>query len=93
VVIATAPVADASPSPGGEDALGCLQRLSEDPTDLGAASELLGNDLGDFLRKLPHEVRAETDDAALKAAIDGDYAGLVKEVSGYLTALITEGGK
>lgn len=93
VVIATAPLADASPSPAGEDALGYLQRLSEDPSDLGAASELLSNDLGEFIRKLPHEVRAETDDAVLKAAIDGDYAGLVKEAGGYLTALITEGGK
>ena len=31
---------------------------------------------------LPHEVRTESDDAALKAAIDGEYAGLVGEMSG-----------
>ena len=44
------------------------------------------SDLGDLIRKLPHDVRADVEDAALKAAIDGDTASLIAHAGGYLTA-------
>ena len=47
---------------------------------------LLASDLGDLIRKLPHDVRADAEDAVLKAAIDGDIASLIAHAGGYLTA-------
>lgn len=69
-----------------KDALGDLQRMIG-----GAAQDIslqaqLASDLGDLIRKLPHDVRADTEDAVLKAAIDRDYASLIAHVGGYLTA-------
>jgi exonuclease SbcD len=93
VVIATEPEFDQATLRAREDALGYLQRISGDAGEVAALSEQLGADIGEFVRKLPHEVRADTEDAVLKAAIDGDYTGLIKEASGYLTARITEEGK
>ena len=55
--------------------------------------ERLKADIGRLVSGLPHEVRAESEDAALKAAIDGEYARLVGEMSGYLTARITAQGQ
>ncbi len=93
VVIATEPAVDQPTLPSRDDALGCLQRISEDPAEIEAMLEQLGDDIGEFVRKLPHEVRSDTEDAALKAAVNGDYAGLIREAGGYLTARITEEGK
>jgi DNA repair protein SbcD/Mre11 len=74
------------------DALGDLQRMigsaAEDPT-LRAQFE---SELGDLVRKLPHDVRGDVEDAILKAAIDGNYVSLIAQVGDYLTArLATEG--
>ena len=44
------------------------------------------------MRQLPHEVRSNIDDSVLKAAIDGDYATLIGEVSPYLSARLTAEG-
>ena len=35
---------------------------------------------------MPHDVRADAEDAVLKAAIDGDIASLIEHAGGYLTA-------
>ena len=51
VVITTEPASDQPILPGREDALGYLQRISEDPTEIGAVSELLGSDIGEFVRR------------------------------------------
>jgi len=93
VIIATEPLCDQPVLPGRDDALGYLQRLSEDPTEIGAVFEQIGSDIGEFVRKLPHEVRVDTEDALLEAAIHGDYEGLVKKAGDSLTSRITEEGK
>ena len=93
VIISTEPICDQPMPPGREDALGYLQRFSEDPTEIGAVLEQIGSDIGEFVRKLPHEVRVDTEDVLLEAAINGDYEGLVKKTGDYLTSRITEEGK
>ena len=56
-------------------------------------SRAAGIELGDLVRKLPHDVRGDVEDAILKAAIDGNYVSLIAQVGDYLTArLATRGG-
>jgi DNA repair exonuclease SbcCD nuclease subunit len=93
VVVATEPVLDKAALIAREDAFGYIQRISGDAGEMSPLLEQLGGDISEFVRKLPHEVRADTEDAVLRAAIDGDYKGLIKEASGYLTVRITEEGK
>jgi DNA repair protein SbcD/Mre11 len=69
-----------------QDALGDLQRIiGSAASDTGLRSQL-ASDLGDLIRKLPHDVRVGADDAALKAAINGDTSSLIAHAGGYLTA-------
>jgi exonuclease SbcD len=93
VVVATEPVLDPATLRAREDALGELQRMLGDAGGDSELLEQLENDIGELVRKLPHEVRADAEDAILKAAIDGDYAGLIREASCYLTARITAEGQ
>ena len=93
IVIATRPVLDSATLRAREDALGELQRMLEDAGEDTALHQQLEADIGELVRKLPHELRADSEDAVLKAAIDGDYAGLIGQVSGYLTARITTEGQ
>jgi hypothetical protein len=93
VVVATEPVLDPATLHAREDALGELQRMLDDASKDTALLEQLNADIGELIRKLPHEVRAEAEDTVLKAAINGDYAGLIGEASGYLTARITADGQ
>ena len=89
IVIATRPLLDSATLHAREDALGELQRMLEDAGEDTALHQQLETDIGELVRKLPHELRADSEDAVLRAAIDGDYAGLIAQVSGYLTARIT----
>jgi hypothetical protein len=69
-----------------KDALGDLQRMMEHAGGDAELQAQLASDLGDLIRKLPHDVRAGTDDAVLKAAIDGNIAGLITHAGAYLSA-------
>ena len=83
LVIATdSPEATAS----RKDALGDLQRMIGSAAGDTGLQAQLASDLGDLIRKLPHDVRADAEDAVLKAAIDGDTASLIAHAGGYLTA-------
>ena len=93
VVISTRPMLDSTTLRAREDALGELQRMLEDAGEDIALHQQLEVDIGELVRKLPHELRADSEDAVLKAAIDGDYASLIGQVSGYLTARITTEGQ
>ncbi len=93
IVIATRPVLDSATLRTREDALGELQRMLEDASKDTALHQQLEVDIGELVRKLPHELRADTEDAVLKAAIDGDYVSLIRQVSGYLAARITTEGQ
>jgi hypothetical protein len=69
-----------------KDALGDLQRMIDAAASDTGLQAQLASDLGDLIRKLPHDVRADVEDAALKAAIDGDTASLIRHAGGYLAA-------
>lgn len=93
VVIATQPAVDPATLRGREDALGELQRMLAVASEDEDLRDRLEADIGRLVSGLPHELRAESEDAALRAAIDGEYAGLVGETSRYLTARITAQGQ
>ncbi|QPC42944.1 DNA repair exonuclease [Kaustia mangrovi] len=89
VVVETAPTVDPQTLARREDAVGELQRmLQEAPADRELLSRIEG-DIGELVRRLPHEVRAEIDDRTLRAAAEGDYAALIGAVSPYLSARLT----
>jgi DNA repair protein SbcD/Mre11 len=69
-----------------KDALGDLQRMIDGAASDAGLQAQLGSDLGELIRKLPHDVRADGDDALLKAAIDGDTATLITHAGRYLAA-------
>ncbi len=81
-------IATASPEPADarKDALGDLQRIIENAGSDAELQARLASDLSDFVRKLPHDARADADDAVLKAAIDGNIAGLIAHGGAYLNA-------
>ena len=73
------------------DALGDLQRMMEHAGGDNELQAQLASDLGDLIRKLPHDIRAGSEDAALKAAIDGNIAGLITHAGAYLSARLAAG--
>jgi len=81
-------IATASPdaSASRKDALGDLQRMIQGAGDDAELHARLALELGDLVRKLPHDIRAESSDAALKAAIDADIAGVITHAGAYLNA-------
>ena len=93
IVVATRPLLDAATLRAREDALGELQRMLEDAAEDAELQQLLEADIGELVRKLPHELRADPENTVLKAAIDGDYTGLIDQVSGFLVARITTDGQ
>lgn len=81
-------IATASPdaSASRRDALGDLQRMIQGAGGDAELQARLASELGDLVRKLPHDIRAESSDAALKAAIDTDIAGVITHAGAYLNA-------
>lgn len=92
VVINTEPEVDAQTLAERVDAIGELQRLLHDATGDEVLLAQIEDDVGKLVRQLPHEVRGDTDDSVLKAAVDGDFAELIGEVSPYLSARLTAQG-
>ena len=84
-------VATASPEAAAarKDALGDLQRIIESAGSDAELQARLATDLGDLVRKLPHDIRTDADDTVLKAAIDGNIASLIAHGSAYLSARLT----
>jgi DNA repair protein SbcD/Mre11 len=67
-------------------ALGELQRMMEVAASDFELQAQLALDIGDLVRKLPHDIRAHSEDAALRAAIDSNIAGLITHAGAYLSA-------
>ncbi|MGZ5937162.1 MAG: DNA repair exonuclease, partial [Rhizomicrobium sp.] len=85
LVIRTLPVASAS-ALQATDALTELQTIAaEAPNDPGLRSQF-DADIGELVRKLPHELKAGLEDSILKAAADGDHSQVIERASRYLTA-------
>jgi DNA repair exonuclease SbcCD nuclease subunit len=74
------------------DALGDLQRvLGSAALDPGLQTQVTSG-LSELVRKLPHEVRAESeDDPVLTAVIKGDTASLIAHGGAYLAARLSAG--
>lgn len=81
-------IGTASPdaSASRKDALGDLQRMIQGAGGDADLQTRLASELGDLVRKLPHDIRAESSDAALKAAIDADIASVITHAGAYLNA-------
>jgi DNA repair exonuclease SbcCD nuclease subunit len=89
VVVATEPLRDQAELAAREDALGELYRMLGDAAgDAGLLHQLNAN-VGELVRRLPPELRSETEDAVLKAAVQSDYPQLVAHVRGFLSARLT----
>lgn len=92
LVIRTEPAVDAKTLAEREDAIGELRRLLPEASEDTDLLTQIKDDIGKLVRQLPHEARGDIDDSILKAAVDGDYAALVAEVSPYLSARLTAQG-
>ena len=89
VVVQTTPIADASALAAREDALGDLQRmLGEAIADEDLLGQLKTN-IGELIGRLPPELRDGCEDEVLGAAMAGDYAALIGQVTPYLNARLT----
>lgn len=69
-----------------KDALGDLQRIIESAGGDVELQARLAWEFGDLIRKLPHDVRADSNDAVLKAAVDGNIVDLITHAGAYLSA-------
>ncbi len=92
VVIDTVPDVDARTLAEREDAIGELQRLLQEATGDSDLLAQIEDDIGKLVRQLPHDMRGDIDDSALKAAVEGEFAALIGEVSPYLSARLTAQG-
>jgi DNA repair protein SbcD/Mre11 len=90
IKVATLPVAGVDVLAARGDALGELQRLLAEAGDDPDLLAQLGEDPGQMLLRLPHEVRADAEaDSLLRAALDGDQGALLAGVLPYLTSRLT----
>ncbi|MGY4501165.1 exonuclease SbcD [Bradyrhizobium sp. GM24.11] len=91
VVIKTEPVSN----PAGAlraDALGDLQRIIEQASADSQLVEEIETAVGEMVRKLPHEIRVELEDGALKDVSDDNYKSLMDRIGRDLaTRLAAEG--
>ena len=86
VAVKTTPVSVAPPV---DDTLGVLQHmLKEAITDEDLLGQLNSN-ISELISKLPHKLRDKCEDEVLGAAVNGDYADLVRQVIPYLNAWLT----
>lgn len=93
LVVSTQPQRDSSESADQQDALGELRNMLADAGKDEDLLQQLASDIGELSRRLPADLRAGVEDAALKAAIKGDYADVVGHVQGYLSARLTAPGE
>lgn len=91
VVVATEPEVDPQTVLEREDAVGKLLRMLPEACDDSNLLQQLQDDIGAMVGRLPHEARAEVDDAVLQAAITGDYPEMIAAATPYLSARLTEG--
>ncbi len=88
VVNATASATTASiqPDPGVINDLNVLLAQAADDPDLRAE---IANDLGDLIRKLPHDAALDIEDRLLEAAISKDFGAVIEQAAAYLSARLT----
>lgn len=89
VRVATAPIAGADTRRARQDAIGELQRLLDAAGHDPEVHALIEKDIQRLIQRLPAAIRAETDDALLRAALDGDTTQLVTGAGDYLIARLS----
>jgi exonuclease SbcD len=89
VVTSTTSLANPQAQLEREDAIGELQRMLRSAHEDDELLAQLESDIGELVRKLPHEVREDIDDDLLKSALDGEYAQLMTNIMPFLTARLT----
>ena len=93
LIIATQPIVGPETLAEREDAVGGLLRMLQEASSDSDLLYQLKADIGEMVRRLPHEARAGVEELVLKAAIDGDHAALIAEVIPYLSGrLMAEEG-
>jgi len=92
LVVSTQPQRNPTVSADQQDALGELHNMLGEAEGDEELLQQLASDIGELSRRLPAELRAGTEDAALKAALNGDYADLIRHVQDYLNARLTAQG-
>ena len=91
LVISTAPFAANAEVVGDNQVDSFRSMIGQAVNDPGFRAQL-EMELGDLLRKLPHDIRADADRGLLKAAADGSFQEVIDEAGRYLAArLSTEG--
>ncbi|MBC6416630.1 MAG: DNA repair exonuclease, partial [Rhodospirillales bacterium] len=89
VAVRTAPPVGAAALAAREDSFGDLQRMLKQAPDDEALLRQLQMDIGELIRRLPHDLRDRCEDEVLAAAVAGDYAALIGQVTPYLDARLT----
>jgi len=89
VVTSTTSLVDPQTQLEREDAIGELQRMLQSAHTDDELVAQLESDIGELVRKLPHEISNDVDDDILRAALDGEYAQLMTNVMPFLTARLT----
>lgn len=93
LVVLTQPLRDLSVSADQQDALGELHNMLADTGEDEDLLQQLASDIGELSRRLPADLRMGVEDAALRAAIDGNYADVINHVQDYLHARLTAPGE
>src|SRR5690348_16371804 len=75
------------------DALGNLRAMLADAGKDESLLQQLASDIGEFSRRLPADLRTGVEDAALKAAVDGNYADVIDHVQDYLSVRLAAAGE
>ena len=88
VVVATEALVDPGELARREDAVGELLRTLKEAGSDGNLRRQIETDIGVLVSRLPHEVRVDTEDTVLKAAIDGDHVALIAAATPYLSARV-----
>jgi len=92
VIINTEPAADPAGAALRADALGDLQRIIEQAPADSQLVELMETAVSELVRRLPHDLRVELEEGALKDVSDGDYKSLMNRIGRDLaTRLAAEG--
>lgn len=92
LVVSTRPKRDPVIAAEQQDALGELNNMLAEAGNDEELLQQLASDIGEFCRRLPADLRTRVEDASLKAAINGDYAGVIGQVQDYLNARLTAQG-
>ena len=92
ITVQTTPVADSTQSLAWADTSGELQHMLGEARSDSALLTELQRDIGELIRRLPHELRDTPEDEVFAAAAAGDFAGLVERVTPYLNARLTVDG-